>query len=46
MRSDPKDAKSQQLVFFEDWGTPVDRLKGTAAIVRQLASVAGRAKAA
>ncbi len=35
MRSDPKNAKAQQLVFFEDWPRPVERLKGTAAILRQ-----------
>jgi transcription-repair coupling factor (superfamily II helicase) len=46
MRSDPKDAKSQQLVIFEDWDSPFDRLKGTAAILRRLAAIAERAKAA
>jgi transcription-repair coupling factor (superfamily II helicase) len=46
MRADPKDAKNQQLVFFDDWERPEDRLKGTAAILRKLASIAGRAKAA
>jgi transcription-repair coupling factor (superfamily II helicase) len=46
MRSDPKDAKNQQLVFFDDWERPADRLKGTAAILRKLASIAGQAKAA
>jgi transcription-repair coupling factor (superfamily II helicase) len=46
MRSDPKDAKNQQMVFFDDWKRPVDRLKGTAAILRKLASIAERAKAA
>ena len=46
MRNDPKNAKAQQLVFFEDWPRPEQRLKGTAAIVRKLASIAGRAKAA
>ena len=30
MRNDPKNAKTQQLVFFEDWQRPVERLKGTA----------------
>ncbi len=46
MRADPKDAKNQQLVFFDDWERPEERLKGTAAIVRKLASIAERAKAA
>jgi transcription-repair coupling factor (superfamily II helicase) len=46
MRADPKDVKSQQLVFFDDWERPEDRLKGTAGILRRLASIAGQAKAA
>ena len=46
MRADPKDAKAQQLVFFDDWERPDDRLKGTAAILRNLAAIAERAKAA
>ena len=46
MRSDPRDAKNQQLVFFDDWERPEDRLKGTAAILRKLASIAAPAKAA
>ena len=46
MRPDPKDAKGQQLVFFDDWERPLDRLKGTAAILRKLASIAEQAKAA
>ena len=46
MRSDPRDAKNQQLVFFDDWERPEDRLKGTAGILRKLASIAGQAKAA
>ncbi len=46
MRPDPKNAKGQQLVFFDDWERPEDRLKGTAAILRKLASIAERAKAA
>ena len=46
MRSDPKDAKSQQLVFFDDWENPEERLKGTAAILQRLASIAEQAKAA
>jgi transcription-repair coupling factor (superfamily II helicase) len=46
MRSDPKDARNQQLVFFDEWERPQERLKGTAAILRELASVAEQAKAA
>jgi transcription-repair coupling factor (superfamily II helicase) len=46
MRNDPKNAKAQQLVFFEDWPRPVERLKGTAAILRKLVSIADPAKAA
>ena len=46
MRNDPKNAKAQQLVFFEDWPRPVERLKGTAAILRRLVSIAEPAKAA
>ncbi len=46
MRNDPKNAKGQQLVFFEDWPRPQDRLKGTAAVLRKLASIAEQAKAA
>jgi transcription-repair coupling factor (superfamily II helicase) len=46
MRNDPKNAKAQQLVFFEDWQRPVERLKGTATILRELVSIAERAKAA
>jgi transcription-repair coupling factor (superfamily II helicase) len=46
MRNDPKDAKAQQLVFFDDWEKAVDRLKGTAAILRKLAAIAEQAKAA
>ena len=46
MRADPKDAKNQQLVFFDDWEKPDDRLKGTAAILRKLATIAEQAKAA
>ncbi len=46
MRADPKDAKAQQLVFFDDWERPDERLKGTAAILRNLAAIAERAKAA
>ena len=46
MRNDPKTAKGQQLVFFEDWPRPQDRLKGTTAVLRKLASLAEQAKAA
>ena len=46
MRNDPKNAKAQQLVFFEDWERPVERLKGTAAILRRLVSIAEPAKIA
>jgi transcription-repair coupling factor (superfamily II helicase) len=46
MRADPKDAKNQQLVFFDDWERPEERLKGTAVILRKLASIAQQAKAA
>jgi hypothetical protein len=46
MRNDPKDAKGQQLVFFDDWERTDERLKGTTAILRKLASIAAPAKAA
>jgi transcription-repair coupling factor (superfamily II helicase) len=46
MRNDPKNSKAQQLVFFEDWERPVERMKGTAAILRKLVSIAEPAKAA
>ncbi len=46
MRPDPKDAKAQQLVFYDDWEKPEYRLKGTAAILRKLSSIAEQAKAA
>jgi transcription-repair coupling factor (superfamily II helicase) len=36
----------QKVVFFDDWERPEDRLKGTAAILRKLASLAAPAKAA
>jgi transcription-repair coupling factor (superfamily II helicase) len=36
----------QKVVFFDDWPRPQDRLKGTAAVLRKLASIAERAKAA
>ena len=46
MRADPKNPKGQQLVFFDEWPRPEDRLKGTAAVLRRLASIAEQAKAA
>jgi len=33
----------QKLVFFDDWETPADRLKGTTAVLRKLASLAAKA---
>ena len=36
----------QKVVFFDDWPRPEDRLKGTAAVLRKLVSIAERAKAA
>ena len=35
-----------KVVFFDDWERPLDRLKGTTAILRNLARLAGTAKAA
>jgi transcription-repair coupling factor (superfamily II helicase) len=35
-----------KVVFFDDWENPEDRLKGTTEILRRLASIAERAKAA
>jgi transcription-repair coupling factor (superfamily II helicase) len=35
-----------KVVFFDEWETPVERLKGTTAILRTLAKIAERAKAA
>jgi transcription-repair coupling factor (superfamily II helicase) len=35
-----------KVVFLADWDRPLDRLKGTAAILRRLVSIADRAKAA
>jgi transcription-repair coupling factor (superfamily II helicase) len=46
MRADPKNPKGQQLVFFDEWPRPEIRLKGTAAVLRRLASIAEQAKAA
>ncbi len=36
----------QKIVFFEEWERPAERLKGTTAILRQLASLAGKASKA
>jgi transcription-repair coupling factor (superfamily II helicase) len=36
----------QKVVLFDDWEQPDERLKGTAAILRQLVGIAERAKAA
>ncbi len=36
----------QRLVFLDEWERPDERLKGTAAILRKLASIAEQAKAA
>ena len=36
----------QKVVFFDEWRTAQARLKGTAMILRRLASIADRAKAA
>ncbi|HET9716485.1 MAG TPA: transcription-repair coupling factor [Pseudolabrys sp.] len=46
MRNDPKNPAVQQLVVFEHWPRPEDRLKGTAEVLRKLASIAEEAKAA
>ena len=35
-----------KVVFFDEWENPEERLKGTTGILRRLASIAGRAKAA
>jgi transcription-repair coupling factor (superfamily II helicase) len=35
-----------KVVFFDDWDKPVQRLKGTAMILRRLAGIAEKAKAA
>jgi len=35
-----------KVVFFDDWERPEDRLKGTTALLRRLANIAERAKAA
>ncbi|HXX08877.1 MAG TPA: transcription-repair coupling factor [Pseudolabrys sp.] len=44
--SDARVRPDQKVVFFADWEKPVDRLKGTAAILRKLASIGESAKAA
>jgi transcription-repair coupling factor (superfamily II helicase) len=36
----------QKLVFLDEWDKPQERLKGTTAILRRLAAIAGQAKAA
>jgi hypothetical protein len=52
VRNDPKDAKNpkgektQKLVFFGDWEQADTRLKGAAAILRQLVAIAQPKKAA
>jgi transcription-repair coupling factor (superfamily II helicase) len=40
------DKNGQKLVFLDEWDKPEERLKGALAIVRRLASIANRAKAA
>jgi transcription-repair coupling factor (superfamily II helicase) len=35
-----------KVVFFQDWETPEERLKGTSEILRQLAGLAEAKKAA
>jgi len=40
------DKSGQKLVFLEDWEQPEDRLTGTASILRRLATIGERAKAA
>ncbi|MBS0247435.1 MAG: transcription-repair coupling factor [Proteobacteria bacterium] len=40
------DKNGQRLVFLDEWDKPEDRLKGAMAIVRRLASIAIKAKAA
>jgi len=37
---------NMQVVFFDDWAQPEERLKGTTAILRDLAGIAAKAKAA
>lgn len=40
------DKNGQKLVFLDEWDKPEERLKGALVIVRRLASIANRAKAA
>jgi len=40
------DKSGQKLVFLDEWDRPEQRLKGTTAILRRLARIAGQAKAA
>ncbi len=44
--SDARVRPDQKLVFFEDWTSAEQRLKGTTAMLRTLAAIAKRAKAA
>ena len=43
---DAKVRPDMKVVFLDDWETPVERLKGTTAILRKLVAIAERAKAA
>jgi transcription-repair coupling factor (superfamily II helicase) len=45
-RADARVRPDQKVVFFDEWDKPVQRLKGTALILRRLATIAERAKAA
>ncbi|OYY06329.1 MAG: hypothetical protein B7Y70_16565, partial [Rhizobiales bacterium 35-68-8] len=40
------DKSGQKLVILDDWELPEERLKGATAVVRQLTTIAERAKAA
>ncbi len=44
--SDARVRPDQKVVFFYEWDEPEQRLKGTTAILRKLANIAGQAKAA
>ncbi|MBV9555529.1 MAG: transcription-repair coupling factor, partial [Pseudolabrys sp.] len=44
--SDARVRPDQKLVFFEDWDSAEQRLKGTTGVLRHLAAIAARAKAA
>jgi transcription-repair coupling factor (superfamily II helicase) len=44
--SDARVRPDQKVVFMEVWPRPEQRLKGTAEVLRKLASIAERAKAA